>query len=70
MDVAVPVDAHHAAAVGKAADRPRRPRHNVIEALAPLEDGGVVFAGATDGPITHTDPAELSSTALLGVLRP
>jgi hypothetical protein len=44
-------------------------RHNVIEALAPLEDGGVVFAGTTDGPITHTDPAELSSTALLGVLR-
>jgi hypothetical protein len=46
----------------------------VIEALAPREDGsvvfdGVVFDGTTDGPITHTDPAELSSIALLGILR-
>lgn len=46
----------------------RGPRHNLIDSLAPRSDGSVVFAGSTDGPITHTDPSEWNATALIGVV--
>ena len=44
------------------------PRRNVIERMASLGDGSVVFVGTTDGPITHTDPGQRSLSALLGVM--
>lgn len=44
------------------------PRRNVIERMATLGDGSVVFVGTTDGPITHTDPGQRSMSALLGVM--
>ncbi|HMG57639.1 MAG TPA: hypothetical protein VK601_29265 [Kofleriaceae bacterium] len=45
------------------------PRRNVITTMSGAGDGSVTFAGTTDGPITHTDPAELSTSAVLGTLR-
>jgi hypothetical protein len=44
------------------------PRHNVIDSLAARADGSVVFAGSSDGPITHTDAHEWQSIALIGVV--
>ena len=45
------------------------PRRSSIDTLAPRRDGSVVFAGTTDGPITHTDPGERERTPVLGSLR-
>jgi hypothetical protein len=44
------------------------PRQNVVQTTAPRGDGSVVFAGVTDGYITHTPESERYATTVLGLV--
>ncbi|MBC7976656.1 MAG: hypothetical protein H7138_16910 [Myxococcales bacterium] len=45
------------------------PRNNEVRSLAGSLDGVVFFSATTNGPITHTDPAEGSRELILGKLQ-